>query len=131
MAFRLLQRGPQIERARWLAAVVSRRFASHLFLDTVEILALVTRNLRRMDATMDEAGRCGVLFGLREQVWRHLQTLAPTYYARTRGGEIRSCTPGHSVVSGAVSGSARGGENTPVRTEDKVDVLPAISGGAR
>lgn len=31
-----------------------------------------------------------VLFGLREQVWRHLQTLAPTYYARTRGGEILS-----------------------------------------
>ena len=31
-----------------------------------------------------------VLFGLREQVWRHLQKLAPTYYARTRGGEILS-----------------------------------------
>ncbi|NMG74951.1 ABC transporter transmembrane domain-containing protein [Aromatoleum diolicum] len=31
-----------------------------------------------------------VLFGLREQVYRHLQTLAPTYYARTRGGEILS-----------------------------------------
>ncbi|WP_018992258.1 ABC transporter ATP-binding protein [Aromatoleum toluclasticum] len=31
-----------------------------------------------------------ILFGLREQVWRHLQTLAPTYYARTRGGEILS-----------------------------------------
>lgn len=31
-----------------------------------------------------------VLFGLREQVWWHLQTLAPTYYARTRGGEILS-----------------------------------------
>lgn len=31
-----------------------------------------------------------VLFGLREQVWQHLQTLAPTYYARTRGGEILS-----------------------------------------
>ncbi|WP_407280077.1 ABC transporter ATP-binding protein [Aromatoleum evansii] len=31
-----------------------------------------------------------LLFGLREQVWRHLQTLAPTYYARTRGGEILS-----------------------------------------
>jgi len=31
-----------------------------------------------------------VLFGLREQIYRHLQTLAPTYYARTRGGEILS-----------------------------------------
>ncbi|NMF95893.1 ABC transporter ATP-binding protein/permease [Aromatoleum toluolicum] len=69
--------GGKVELVLWLCAAFLVLMVGGVLVETLSRLTYLKLSAH-------------VLFGLREQVWRHLQTLAPTYYARTRGGEILS-----------------------------------------
>ncbi|MCK9984069.1 MAG: ATP-binding cassette, subfamily B, bacterial [Azoarcus sp.] len=69
--------GGEVELVLWLCAAFLVLMVGGVLVETLSRLTYLKLSAH-------------VLFGLREQVWRHLQTLAPTYYARTRGGEILS-----------------------------------------